>query len=75
MVNRARPLTTSGTMRQVARPAQRGWKVKWLWDEWRLTKQVTCGAWWLITEPDPPLWFRKGELGRRSHTGADSLFW
>jgi len=55
--------------------AARGKKIKNLWDEWRVTKQVTNGEWWLMTEPDPPLWFSKGELGRHSTVGADSLFW
>ena len=41
---------------------------KILWDEYRETKQFTEGAWWLITEPDPPAWFVVRELGRSTWT-------
>ena len=35
---------------------------KELWDEFRLTKQVSEGLWWLISEPDVPGWFLVREL-------------
>jgi hypothetical protein len=38
-------------------------KIKELWDEYRETKQVSEGKWWLIEEPFPPRWFIKKELG------------
>lgn len=39
-------------------------EIKFLWDEYRDTKQCSDGMWWLIAEPDPPDWFICGELGR-----------
>jgi len=38
-------------------------RIKLLWDEYRLSKQVKYGYWWLISEPDPPGWFLRYELG------------
>ena len=38
-------------------------KIKLLWDEWRITKQISEGMWWLVSEPDPPAWFIQRELG------------
>ena len=38
-------------------------EIKFLWDEWRITKQVREGMWWLVSEPDPPAWFLRYELG------------
>lgn len=40
-------------------------EIKFLWDEYRITKQSSEGRWWLISEPDPPAWFIFGELGRK----------
>jgi len=37
--------------------------IKALWDEYRITKQVTEGMWWLVSEPDPPAWFLRREMG------------
>ncbi len=36
---------------------------KFLWDEYRETKLVRQGSWWLVEEPDPPDWFWRSELG------------
>ena len=41
-----------------------GWKrIKVLWDEFRESKQVRHGWWWLVSEPEPPWWFLHYELG------------
>lgn len=37
-------------------------QIKFLWDEYRMAKQVSEGMWWLVTEPDPPDWFLNIEL-------------
>lgn len=40
--------------------------IKLLWDEWRISKQVSEGMWWLVSEPDPPVWFIQRELGLKT---------
>jgi len=44
--------------------------VKILWDEYRVTKQIRVGWWWLLTEPDPPGWFMRYELGLDEKDGC-----
>lgn len=41
---------------------------KLLWDEYRLTKQISEGMWWLITEPYVPEWFMVRELEWRGQS-------
>lgn len=37
-------------------------KVKELWDEYRFSRQLSFGEWWLLLEPEPPGWFLRFEL-------------
>lgn len=43
--------------------------IKKLWDEYRITKQAKRGWWWLVTEPEPPGWFIRYELGINGKKG------
>jgi len=49
-------------------------RIKKLWDEYRLTKQLKFGFWWLISEPEPPVWFIRYELGINEE-GWESQGW